>query len=127
MSHGSSAGAFRSSIPLAASQSTNGGVVAFLIPKDGSISVQELNLAHTGGVPRVAFGGSNYLMVWPDFEKLPGGIYNTSYIRQYARAIDFDEAELLAYYHSRTDVQPAIPIAQEKRQNLRDFRFLMQH
>ena len=62
-----------------------------------------------------------------EFKKLPGGIYNTSYIRQYARAIDFDESELLAYYHSRTDVQPAIPIAQEKRQNLRDFRFLMQH
>src|SRR5438445_8641009 len=62
-----------------------------------------------------------------EFKKLPGGIYNTSYIRQYARAIDFDESELLAYYRSRTDVQPAIPIAQEKRQNLRDFRFLMQH
>ena len=34
-----------------------------------------------------------------EFRKLPGGIYNTSYIRQYARAIDFSEAELLAYYH----------------------------
>src|SRR3974390_2601286 len=33
-----------------------------------------------------------------DFSKLPGGIYNTSYIRQYARAIDYDEATLLAYY-----------------------------
>jgi len=29
-----------------------------------------------------------------DFKKLPGGIYNTSYIRQYARAIEFDESEL---------------------------------
>jgi cytoskeletal protein RodZ len=36
-----------------------------------------------------------------DFRKLPGGIYNTSYIRQYARAIDFDEAEILAYYHGK--------------------------
>ena len=35
-----------------------------------------------------------------DFKKLPGGIYSTSYIRQYARAIDFDEAELLAKYYS---------------------------
>jgi cytoskeletal protein RodZ len=35
-----------------------------------------------------------------DFQKLPGGIYNTSYIRQYARAIDFDEAELLAFYRA---------------------------
>ena len=35
-----------------------------------------------------------------DFRKLPGGIYNTSYIRQYARAIDYDESTLLAYYAS---------------------------
>ncbi|SPE42091.1 conserved hypothetical protein [Candidatus Sulfopaludibacter sp. SbA3] len=34
-----------------------------------------------------------------DFRKLPGGIYNTSYIRQYARAIDYDEAALLDFYH----------------------------
>jgi len=33
-----------------------------------------------------------------DFRKLPGGIYNTSYIRQYARAIDVDEDELVAVY-----------------------------
>jgi len=33
-----------------------------------------------------------------DFQKLPGGIYNTNYIRQYARAIDYDENVLLSYY-----------------------------
>jgi cytoskeletal protein RodZ len=33
-----------------------------------------------------------------DFKRLPGGIYNTSYIRQYAREIGFDEADLLAFY-----------------------------
>lgn len=33
-----------------------------------------------------------------EFKKLPGGIYNTSYIRQYARAVDVDEAELVAVY-----------------------------
>lgn len=33
-----------------------------------------------------------------DFGKLPGGIYSTSYIRQYARAIEYDEAILLAFY-----------------------------
>jgi cytoskeleton protein RodZ len=33
-----------------------------------------------------------------DFGKLPGGIYSTSYIRQYARAIDYDEAAILALY-----------------------------
>jgi cytoskeletal protein RodZ len=39
-----------------------------------------------------------------EFQKLPGGIYNTSYIRQYARAIDFDEAELLAFYRSQMGI-----------------------
>jgi len=34
-----------------------------------------------------------------EFCKLPGGIYSTSYIRQYARAIDYDEAAILAVYH----------------------------
>jgi cytoskeleton protein RodZ len=33
-----------------------------------------------------------------DFKRLPGGIYTTNYIKQYARAIDFDEADLLAFY-----------------------------
>jgi len=37
-----------------------------------------------------------------DFRRLPGGIYNTSYIRQYARAIDYDESVLLEYYHRQT-------------------------
>jgi cytoskeleton protein RodZ len=44
-----------------------------------------------------------------DLSKLPGGIYNTSYIRQYARAIEFDEMELLAYYNNdqREEAPPA--------------------
>lgn len=33
-----------------------------------------------------------------EFEKLPGGIFATSYLRQYARAIGYDESDLLAYY-----------------------------
>ena len=37
-----------------------------------------------------------------EFRKLPGGIYNTSYIRQYARAIDYDESELLKFYYCQT-------------------------
>ena len=47
-----------------------------------------------------------------DFKKLPGGIYNTSYIRQYARAIDYDEAELLSYYRQampESEVTPPVP------------------
>lgn len=39
-----------------------------------------------------------------DFKKLPGGIYTTSYIKQYAKAIDFDEAELLAFYRIQMGV-----------------------
>jgi cytoskeleton protein RodZ len=35
-----------------------------------------------------------------DFKQLPGGIYDTSYIRQYARLIGMEETRLLAYYRS---------------------------
>jgi len=35
-----------------------------------------------------------------EFDQLPGGIYTISYIRQYARAIDCEESQLLAYYRS---------------------------
>ena len=37
-----------------------------------------------------------------EFRKLPGGIYATNYLRQYAKAIDFDEAEMLAIYYRAT-------------------------
>jgi hypothetical protein len=32
------------------------------------------------------------------FDKLPGGVYTTSYIRQYARSIGWDECALIDYY-----------------------------
>src|ERR1044071_6986752 len=44
-----------------------------------------------------------------DFRKLPGGIYNTSYIRQYARAIAVDERELIAVYEESATVAPNRP------------------
>ena len=50
-----------------------------------------------------------------DFKKLPGGIYNTSYIRQYAQAIDFDESELLAYYRIQMGVATSADPAQQRR------------
>lgn len=37
-----------------------------------------------------------------DFAQLPGGIFNTSYIRQYAASIGCDEGTLLDLYRSRT-------------------------
>jgi cytoskeletal protein RodZ len=53
-----------------------------------------------------------------DFKRLPGGIYNTNYIRQYARAIEFDEADLLAFYRDASAPAP-VPA--------RDSNFLFQH
>jgi cytoskeletal protein RodZ len=41
-----------------------------------------------------------------DFRVLPGGIFNTSYLRQYARTIDYDESDLLAYYYAATGTAP---------------------
>jgi cytoskeleton protein RodZ len=42
-----------------------------------------------------------------EFKKLPGGVYSTSYIRQYARAIDFDESLILEHYYSVMGIKPA--------------------
>jgi cytoskeletal protein RodZ len=36
-----------------------------------------------------------------NFDVLPGGIYNVSYIRQYARAIGADESSLVQIYRSK--------------------------
>lgn len=36
-----------------------------------------------------------------EFDKLPGGVFNTNYIRQYASAIGFPEDELLSLYRSK--------------------------
>jgi cytoskeletal protein RodZ len=49
-----------------------------------------------------------------EFRKLPGGIYNTSYIRQYARAIDYDESAILAVYYRETRIAGE-PTGQSKR------------
>lgn len=35
-----------------------------------------------------------------EFEKLPGGIYDLCYLRQYAAETGFPESELIAFYHS---------------------------
>src|SRR5215469_12227120 len=56
-----------------------------------------------------------------EFRKLPGGIYNTSYIRQYARAIDYDESAILAEYYRQTGAPPESG-PQEKRRLLSSFR-----
>lgn len=38
------------------------------------------------------------------FAKLPGGIYNVSYIRQYAQAIEINEEEILKRYLQNASV-----------------------
>jgi cytoskeletal protein RodZ len=60
-----------------------------------------------------------------DFSRLPGGIYNTSYIKQYARAIEFDETDLLAYYQA--SCCPPIPAQSEEARPSRMSRLLLQH
>jgi cytoskeletal protein RodZ len=36
------------------------------------------------------------------FDQLPGGIFDKSYLRQYASAVELDEANLLAFYERET-------------------------
>ena len=43
------------------------------------------------------------------FEQLPGGIFSTSYLRQYAFAIGYDEDALVAFYRQKMD--PSEPIS----------------
>src|SRR4051795_7975404 len=50
-----------------------------------------------------------------DFRKLPGGIYNTSYIRQYARAIEYDEGALLAFYTREMARGEGVPLNSSNR------------
>jgi cytoskeletal protein RodZ len=61
-----------------------------------------------------------------DFARLPGGIYNTSYIKQYARAIGFDETELIAFYQDAC-APPKVPEPGEQRPVSRMSRLLFQH
>jgi cytoskeletal protein RodZ len=43
-----------------------------------------------------------------EFDKLPGGIFSTSYLRQYAAAIGYDADALLAHYDSKVNPQSAL-------------------
>ena len=61
-----------------------------------------------------------------DFSRLPGGIYNTNYIKQYARAIEFDEIDLLAFYQERC-TPATIAIGDGERPPSRFSRLLLQH
>ena len=49
------------------------------------------------------------------FERLPGGIFSTSYLRQYAAAIGYDEDSLVAFYNQKMGLSepPSEPPASE--------------
>lgn len=47
------------------------------------------------------------------FDKLPGGVYNLSYLKQYARAIQFDEEELVQFYRSATGADGPVSEAEQ--------------
>lgn len=63
-----------------------------------------------------------------DFGKLPGGVYSTSYLRQYARLVDVDEERLLEHYYEKTgaarpDADTSQPSSSSERKTvLRFFR-----
>jgi len=51
------------------------------------------------------------------FNRLPGGVYNLSYLRQYAQAINYEEDDLLEYYRSMVAPEtpaPPVPEAPQK-------------
>src|SRR5207302_4219322 len=45
-----------------------------------------------------------------EFEKLPGGLFSTSYIRQYAAAIGFDENQQLVQFTEKTAPLQEAPV-----------------
>jgi len=46
-----------------------------------------------------------------DFQKLPGGVYTLSYLKQYARAVEDCDNILLNYYHTLSIVDEPKPVA----------------
>src|SRR3977135_4049651 len=56
-----------------------------------------------------------------EFDQLPGGIFNTSYLRQYAAAIGYDERHLLAYYDLKMNIAPSPGPKGPQRENSRSF------
>jgi cytoskeletal protein RodZ len=49
-----------------------------------------------------------------EFNQLPGGVYDTSYIRQYARAIGYSESALLERYYVQTRPEPGTAVQAEE-------------
>lgn len=71
------------------------------VRRNRGITLEQISQATKIGVRQLAAieGG--------DFRVLPGGIYATSYIRQYARAIDYPEDDILELYRRHLADPPA--------------------
>jgi cytoskeletal protein RodZ len=54
-----------------------------------------------------------------DFTQLPGGIFNTNYLRQYAETIGMDEQELLERYGKKMN---PVSVEMEKQEPARETR-----
>ena len=74
-------GGIRATIPDLVAIRKRRGVSLQQIARSTKISVTNLQAIENGQI-----------------QKLPGAVYTRSYIRQYARAIDYDEYELLSRY-----------------------------
>lgn len=48
------------------------------------------------------------------FDQLPGGIFSTSYLRQYAAAIGYDEEALVAHYLDKVNPGAAVAKAPQR-------------
>ena len=90
---------------------TNAGISLRQISEHTKISMRNLEAIESG-----------------EFKQLPGGVYATSYIRQYARAVGVDEFELLGLYHRVTGAPQTLPqLDQVKNPSSPGFRPLFQY
>ena len=62
------------------------------VRRNRGITLEQISQATKIGVRQLA------AIEMGDFRVLPGGIYATSYIRQYARSIDYPEDDILEIY-----------------------------
>lgn len=55
-----------------------------------------------------------------NFDELPGGIFSTSYLRQYASAVGYNEDALVAHYNKKINPPPAASANQTNSRGLFD-------
>ncbi|HEU0008994.1 MAG TPA: hypothetical protein VFT34_04175 [Verrucomicrobiae bacterium] len=60
---------------LVAQRGDNGRITAMLVSNGTYALLQTTDLGRTGGVPRVAFDGARYLMIWPDVGAPPADVF----------------------------------------------------